>query len=207
VIRQNRDTQYSPAVFDLDAGPVTITLPDAGDWFMSMQVIDQDEYTHQVIYNEGLHTFTREQIGTRYVATPVRILVNPNDPADMAAVHWSRWGTLPDTKGMFGTKKDTDPVRHLPGAANAWGGNPERDALYLTVVPPRHDGTTIHRLPITQDGTTPFGCTGRNSRSWTTRGRSRRLARSRAPARWSRRSCGPAGRGAPARRLGAGSAH
>jgi hypothetical protein len=28
---------------DLDAGPVTITLPDAGKRFMSMQVINEDE--------------------------------------------------------------------------------------------------------------------------------------------------------------------
>jgi hypothetical protein len=39
VIRMNRDTLYSGAVFDLEAGPVTITLPDAGKRFMSMQVI------------------------------------------------------------------------------------------------------------------------------------------------------------------------
>jgi hypothetical protein len=30
VIRENRDTLYSSAVFDLDAEPLTITLPDAG---------------------------------------------------------------------------------------------------------------------------------------------------------------------------------
>ena len=30
VIRSNRDTLYSSGVFDLEAGPVTITLPDAG---------------------------------------------------------------------------------------------------------------------------------------------------------------------------------
>src|SRR6516164_6982280 len=35
VIRMNRDTLYSQAVFDLDAGPVTITLPGAGKRFMS----------------------------------------------------------------------------------------------------------------------------------------------------------------------------
>jgi Protein of unknown function (DUF1254) len=35
----NRDTFYSFAVFDLDAGPVTITLPDAGKRFMSLMVI------------------------------------------------------------------------------------------------------------------------------------------------------------------------
>src|SRR5580698_9476895 len=30
VIRLNRDTLYSSAVFDLDAGPVTVTLPQSG---------------------------------------------------------------------------------------------------------------------------------------------------------------------------------
>ena len=61
VIRANRDTLYSAAVFDLDAGPVTVTLPDAGDRFMSMQVIDEDHYTHAVIYDEGEHTITRDR--------------------------------------------------------------------------------------------------------------------------------------------------
>lgn len=50
VIRMNRDTLYSGAVFDLDAGPVTITLPDAGKRFMSLQVLDEDHYTHAVYY-------------------------------------------------------------------------------------------------------------------------------------------------------------
>ena len=181
VIRCNRDTLYSAAVFDLDAGPVTITLPDAGSRFLSMQVIDQDEYTHEVMYGNGAHTIAREQIGTRYVATPVRILVDPNDPTDVAAVHAlqdaivveqdkpgsfdvPKWdpvsqktvrdalvtlaATLSDTKRMFGTRQDTDPVRHLIGAANAWGGNPEKDALYLTVVPPQNNGSTVHRLAV-----------------------------------------------------------
>ena len=45
VIRQNRDTLHSAAVLDLDAGPVTITLPDRGTRFMSMQLISEDQYT------------------------------------------------------------------------------------------------------------------------------------------------------------------
>jgi hypothetical protein len=58
--------------------------------------------------------------------------------------------TLPDTKDTFGTKDDTDPVRHLIGSANAWGGNPQKDALYLTVVPPQNDGGNVPNcLPIT----------------------------------------------------------
>jgi len=44
VIRMNRDTLYSGGIFDLDAAPVTITLPDAGTRFMSMQVISEDHY-------------------------------------------------------------------------------------------------------------------------------------------------------------------
>jgi hypothetical protein len=87
IIRQNRDTLYSAAVFDLDAGPVTITLPDAGKRFMSMQVINEDEYSLPAIYTPGKHTLTRQAIGTRYVLVGVRTLVNPSDPADMAKVH------------------------------------------------------------------------------------------------------------------------
>ena len=61
VIRLNRDTLYSSAVFDLDAGPVTITLPDAGKRFMSMQVIDEDHYVPEVVYGTGSYTLTKEQ--------------------------------------------------------------------------------------------------------------------------------------------------
>ena len=67
---------YSIAVFDLDAGPVTITLPDPGKRFMAMQVINEDQYTRPVYYGVGSHTLTREMIGTRYAAVLVRVLVD-----------------------------------------------------------------------------------------------------------------------------------
>ena len=86
VIRMNRDTLYSAAVFDLDAGPVTITLPDPGKRFLSMQVIDEDEYSPEVVYGANVRTLTKEEIGTRYVLAAVRILVDPNDPKDVEAV-------------------------------------------------------------------------------------------------------------------------
>jgi hypothetical protein len=54
--------------------------------------------------------------------------------------------TLPDTRRMFGWRTEVDPVRHLIGAATGWGGNPEKDAIYLTVVPTKNDGSIIHRL-------------------------------------------------------------
>jgi hypothetical protein len=87
VIRMNRDTLYSAAVFDLDAGPVTITLPDTGGRFMSMQLISEDQYTPPAIYEPGPHTLTKEEIGTRYVVTAVRTLVDPAEPADVAKAH------------------------------------------------------------------------------------------------------------------------
>ena len=87
VVRMNRDTLYSCAVFDLDAAPVTITLPDAGKRFLSMQVWDEDEYCPLVTYEPGRHTFSRESIGTCYLGVGVRILVNPSDPRDVRAVN------------------------------------------------------------------------------------------------------------------------
>jgi hypothetical protein len=181
VIRMNRDTLYSAAVFDLDAGPVTITFPDPGKRFMSMQVIDEDQYTHAVVYGAGTHTLTRERIGTRYVLTAVRTLVDPKDASDIERVHalqdtiqveqrgpgrfevpnWDPVSqkkvrdallvlgeTLPDSKRMFGTRAEVDPVRHLIGTAMAWGGNPEKDAVYLNVTPKENDGKTPYRLTV-----------------------------------------------------------
>ncbi|HEY8247382.1 MAG TPA: DUF1254 domain-containing protein [Hyphomicrobium sp.] len=87
VIRLNRDTLYSAAVFDLDVGPVMITLPDAGKRFMSMQVINEDHYVPGVYYGAGSYTLDKEKVGTRYVATPIRTLVDPNDPEDLKQVH------------------------------------------------------------------------------------------------------------------------
>lgn len=181
VVRLNRDTLYSAAVFDLDAAPVTVTLPDAGGRFLSAQVISEDHYVPAVVYRPGPFTLTRDVVGTRFVLVGIRILVDPADPADLATVHALQdaitvnqahsgsfeipaWdprsqqtvraalialnSTLADTRGMFGTPENTDPVRRLIGAAAAWGGNPERDAFYLNVVPRRNDGATAYRLTL-----------------------------------------------------------
>lgn len=182
IVRPNRDTLYSLSVFDLDAGPVTITLPNAGPRFMSMQVIDEDHYSPEVVYGAGSYTFTREKVGTRYVSFGVRILVDPANPEDIKQVHalqdaiivmqpggpgrfevpnWDQTSqkkvrdallalaeTLPDTERTFGARGQVDPVRHLIGTAFAFGGNPEKDALYLNVTPSMNDGKTVYRLTV-----------------------------------------------------------
>lgn len=87
VVRSNRDTLYSAGVFDLEAGPVTVSLPDPSGRFMSMQVITEDQYVPAVFYGQGEHTLARDDIGTRYVMVAIRILVDPNDDADLDTVH------------------------------------------------------------------------------------------------------------------------
>lgn len=181
VIRLNRDTLYSSAVFDLDAGSVTITLPDTGKRFMSMQVINEDHYVPEVVYGKGAYTLTKDKVGTRYVAVAIRTLVDPANPKDVDEVHGLQdaikvsqkatgkfeapnWdsasqkkvrdallvlgSTIPDFKKAFGTKSDVDPVRHLIGSAAAWGGNPDKDAIYLNVTPTGNDGRTIYKLDV-----------------------------------------------------------
>ena len=86
IIRPNRDTLYSFAVFDFDASQVTIRLPDASKRFMSMQAINEDQYTPAVYYGAGGYTLTREGIGTRYGVVVVRMLVNPANPQDVQQV-------------------------------------------------------------------------------------------------------------------------
>ncbi|MFI0848035.1 DUF1254 domain-containing protein [Mesorhizobium sp. IMUNJ 23232] len=182
VIRMNRDTLYSGAGFDLDAGPVTITLPDAGDRFMSMQVINEDHYVPEVNYGAGSYTLDKQKVGTRYVLVAIRTLVDPADAEDVKRVHalqdaikvdqpggpgkfeapaWDQASqkkvrdallvlssTLPDFKKAFGTKEEVDPVRHLIGSAAAWGGNPDKDAIYLNVTPAGNDGATVYKLDV-----------------------------------------------------------
>ncbi len=87
IIRLNRDTLYSFGVFDLAAAPVTITLPDTGKRFMSLQIINEDHYVPFVAYDAGTHTLTEQNVGTRYVMVAIRTLVDPNDPRDLDAVH------------------------------------------------------------------------------------------------------------------------
>src|SRR5438552_9476917 len=86
IVRPNRDTLYSFAILDLDAGPVTITLPDGAKRFMGMQVVNQDQYTPATYYGAGTHILTREMIGTRYAIAVVRFLVDFSDKQEIQQV-------------------------------------------------------------------------------------------------------------------------
>ncbi|MET4721777.1 hypothetical protein ABIF63_005883 [Bradyrhizobium japonicum] len=182
VIRSNRDTLYSALVLDLDAGPATITLPDAGKRFRSMQVINEDHnVVGKVEYGAGSYTLDRNKAGTRYVLVALRTLVDPNDPKDVEKVHalqdaikvsqkapgkfeipnWDAASqkkvrdallvlssTTAGFKNAFGAKGQVDPIRHLIATAAGWGGNPDKDATYLSVTPEKNDGNTVYKLTV-----------------------------------------------------------
>lgn len=85
VIRLNRDTLYSFAVVDLADG-ATLTVPEHGDRYVSAMVVDEDHYVDAIFHDPGPHELRRDDFGTRYVVVAVRTLVDPADPADLAAV-------------------------------------------------------------------------------------------------------------------------
>ena len=181
VPRVNRDTLYSAAIFDLDAAPVTITLPDVGKRFRSMFAVNEDHYVVSVAYDSGTYTIAKDRLGTRYVLVALRTLVDPSNPKDVEQAHASQdavkaeqensgrfevpnWdqasqkqirdalktlgATLPDLRHAFGAKNEVDPIRHLIATATAWGGNPDKDAIYLNITPLKNDGKTIHTLKV-----------------------------------------------------------
>jgi hypothetical protein len=181
VLRSNRDTLYSGGVFDLDAGAVTITLPDPGSRFMSMTVIDEDHYVSDVVYGAGRYVIDRERVGTRYVMVGVRIFTDPSNPDDMGQVHamqdamvveqknrgafvtpnWEREShrnvreallalgrTLQNSKRMFGSRQQVDPLRHLIGTATMWGGSPDRAITYVRVRPSWNDGSSTYKVTV-----------------------------------------------------------
>ncbi|WP_395396146.1 DUF1254 domain-containing protein (plasmid) [Novosphingobium sp. BL-8A] len=114
VIRMNRDTIYSSAVVDLDAGPVTIALPESSGRFRSLQVLNEDQYTLKVAYDAGRYRFTREEAGTRYIHVSIRTLVDPNTPSDLEAAHALQGGATLDQPSGPGTFEvpDWDQASH-----------------------------------------------------------------------------------------------
>ncbi|GAB3016909.1 DUF1214 domain-containing protein [Mycobacterium bourgelatii] len=85
VIRLNRDTLYSFAIVDL-AQPALLRLPDADGRYLSAMVVNEDHYVNSVFHDAGEYPLISDDYGSRYVLVGVRILVDPNDAADVAAV-------------------------------------------------------------------------------------------------------------------------
>ncbi len=83
----NRDTFYSFGVFDLSKSDLTIVLPDSKGRYFTLMPISQNHDVYLGLNAPGTYTFKQSEIGTRYIIFVVRILVDPNDPKDVEAVH------------------------------------------------------------------------------------------------------------------------
>ena len=85
-IRMNRDTLYSMAVIDISEG-ATVTLPDVGDRYLSMMIVNQDHYIPEIFHGGGTYTLDPQVLGTSYVLAAVRTLVDDADTEDIATVN------------------------------------------------------------------------------------------------------------------------
>ena len=81
IIRMNRDTIYSRAVLDLSK-PAKITMPDSGDRYMGLQIINQDHYT-TIFMKPGPYELTKKDVGTRYAYAIVRTFVDASNDKDI----------------------------------------------------------------------------------------------------------------------------
>lgn len=175
VVRSNRDTLYSSGVFDLDAGPVTVTLPDAGERFRSMIGIDQDHYVRGVVYDQGTYSYDRKQIGSRYVLLAIRTLLDPGKPGDLEQVHALQDAIEASQKrpGSFsvpqwdpvGQKKVRDALLLLattvPDTKHMFGNRDEVDPVRHLIGTamgwggnPEKDAFYLNVTPMRNDGTT-----------------------------------------------------
>ncbi|WP_243062152.1 DUF1254 domain-containing protein [Humibacter sp. RRB41] len=95
VIRQNRDTLYSAAIVDISEG-ASLTIPDFGDRYLTVMLINRDHYINRVLREPGTFTLTPDELGSDYIALAARILFDPNDPDDIAQVHALQDGLILD---------------------------------------------------------------------------------------------------------------
>ncbi len=86
VIRMNRDTLYSGAVVDISKG-ATLTIPETGDRYLSIQVTNEDHYINKVYHDAGTYKLTMKEFHTPYIILSARILVNSTDPEDIKEVN------------------------------------------------------------------------------------------------------------------------
>ncbi|MFE5307009.1 DUF1254 domain-containing protein [Isoptericola sp. NPDC056605] len=113
VIRQNRDTLYSVAVVDLGAGDATLTVPEVGDRYLSVMVINQDHYINRVFHKAGSSVLSRDEFGTDYVVVAARTLFDPTSPADVEEVHRLQDGlALATAEQREFVRPDYDPASH-----------------------------------------------------------------------------------------------
>ncbi len=86
VIRMNRDALYSSANLDISQG-ATLTVPDAGDRYMTVMAVNAEHYINRVFSEPGTYELTVEEHGTPFINLSARTFVDPDDPDDVVLVN------------------------------------------------------------------------------------------------------------------------
>jgi hypothetical protein len=80
-----RAALYSIALFDLAAGPVVVTLPNAGRRQMTLTAMDERHVLQAVYHGAGRHSISRERVGARRVIAVFCLMLDPEQPGETAA--------------------------------------------------------------------------------------------------------------------------
>jgi hypothetical protein len=86
VIRMNRDTLYSAILIDISKG-ATLTIPETGDRYLSIMIVNEDHYINKVYHDAGTYELTMDEFHTPYVMASARTLVDSSDPVDIEKVN------------------------------------------------------------------------------------------------------------------------
>jgi len=148
------DVLRSRAIFDLELGPVTVTIPPTGERFVSIEALDEDHYTVAMFYGPGTYSFSFDNVSTRYVLIVVRIMVDPANRADLARVHELQETILVSRQGVGRfVIPNWDPVSQakvrvaLQLLANTVSGDDRTFGGREEVDPVRHLAQFFHRSP------------------------------------------------------------
>ncbi len=182
-VEANQDTIYSLGVFDLTE-PVTITLPDSGDRYMSMNVQSEDQYVKLSVTEPGTYTITQDLVETRYAGVLIRTFVDPNDPDDVKQVRQlqDEIGVEQASAGSFEIPNwDQQSFKQLDDAlttvfitlenfSGAYGDVGQVDPVKYFVaspsgwtgVPQPSEALFLQRIPAQNDGQTPYELTVQN---------------------------------------------
>lgn len=140
VVRMSRDTLCSAGVFDLEAGAVTVRLPDTQGRFMSLLAINEKHQPLAVFHDSEPHRLTRKDAGTRHLFLIARTYIDPSNAADLEVVHALQDGIRARQEASERFERSSMP--------RGWRDHLIRDVASIEVQPPANDGRTIHRMTV-----------------------------------------------------------
>ena len=124
VIRQNRDTLYSSAIVDISEG-ATLTLPDAGDRYLSVMVVNNDHYINRRAPRAG-----RPRADRRPTSTPTTCSSPPGSSSTRTIPPISLRSTSSRTR--CARRRRRPAIRHRPTTTRPASTPPATPLLTLS---------------------------------------------------------------------------